>query len=123
MQRPNVVIANSDPTRSALLAKGLREYANQVVITNSSAELQNAISKNRADVVIADLETMAIENIRQLRSDFGNLNVVCTHRVPDEEMWASSLEAGASDCCASSDVDDVVRAALQRPYKVRRQAA
>jgi DNA-binding NarL/FixJ family response regulator len=123
MQRPNIVIANSDETRSALLAKSLREHSPNVVTTNSPQELQHAVAKHRAEIVIADLETVSLRDVKQLRDAFGNVNVVCTHRVPDEQMWAASLTAGATDCCSSNDVDDVVRAAFHRPYKARTQAA
>jgi len=123
MQRPNIVIANSDAVRSALLAKGLREFSPNVVTAGSPEELQHAIAKHRAEIVIADLETVSLRDVEQLHDEFGNLNVVCTHRVPDEQMWTASLTAGATDCCSSGDVDDVVRAAFHHPYKVRTQAA
>jgi len=38
---------------------------------------------------------------------------VCTHRVADEEMWASALAAGASDMCSSTDVDGIVYCTLR----------
>lgn len=121
--RPTILIANSDRQRSALLAKGLREHARNVVITDDARGLQNAVPKHRPDVVVADLETINYETVAELRKAFAHVNVVCTHRVPDEQMWAAALEAGASDCCCVADVDDIVRAALGQPYRVRRQAA
>ena len=123
MQWPNIVIANSDTTRVALLAKGLREFSKNVVAASSREELRNAVLKNRADIVVADLETVSLDDVRQLSDELKNVNVVCTHRVPDEQMWAAALDAGAADCCCTADVDDVVRAAFRRPYKVRSQAA
>jgi len=39
--------------------------------------------------------------------------VVCTHRTPDEEMWPSVIEAGASDFCQNSDVRSIVLAAMR----------
>ena len=123
MQWPNVVIANSDATRAALLAKGLREHSKTLMTAGSPEELHSAVLKNRADVVIADLETVSLDDVRQLRNEIKSINVVCTHRVPDEQMWAAALDAGAGDCCCTSDVEDVVRAAFRRPYKVRSQAA
>ena len=35
MQWPNIVIANSDATRTALLAKGLREHSKTLVTAGS----------------------------------------------------------------------------------------
>lgn len=123
MERPIVVIANADPAQSALLAKGLRDHVRSVMIARNCDELQYTVRKHRAEIVIADLETVGLKNIGEFHNEFSNVNVVCTHRVPDERMWAESLGAGATDCCSSSDVDDVLRAALRRPYKVRIQAA
>jgi DNA-binding NarL/FixJ family response regulator len=123
MQWPTIVIANSDPVRSALLAQGLREHAPSVVTASTAEDLQSAVAKHRAEIVVADLETVALHDIQRLHQAFSHVNLVCTHRVPDEQMWAASLDAGASDCCSSGDVDDVVRAALRQPYKARRQAA
>ncbi|MBV8205484.1 MAG: hypothetical protein JO041_01725 [Acidobacteria bacterium] len=123
MERPTVVIANSDSTRCAVLARGLHEHARGVIVASSSDELRSAIREHCPQVVIADLETVPLGSISGLRDEFNNLTVVCTHRVPDEQMWAASLDAGASDCCSSGDVEDVVRAALGIPYRVRTQAA
>ena len=123
MQRPIVVIANSDPAQSALLAKGLRDHARSIMIAKNCDELQNTVLKHRAEVVIADLETVELERLSEFHDRFANVNLVCTHRVPDERMWAASLGAGATDCCSSSDVDDVLRAALLLPYRVKGQAA
>ena len=116
MQWPTVVIANSDSACSALLARELRERARNVVIASSSDELPNTIRKHRAEALVADLETISLESVSQLRSEFPELKLICTHRVPDEQMWADSLGAGAADCCSSNDVDDVIRAALGKPY-------
>ena len=121
--RPTILIANSDVDRSAPLAKELREYAHSVVITGDLRDLQNAVAKHRPDVIVADLETVSYATVAELRKAFAHVNVVCTHRVPDEQMWAAALEAGASDCCCVADLDDIARAALGRPYRVRRQAA
>jgi len=38
---------------------------------------------------------------------------VCTHRIPDEEMWMAALEAGASDVCATDDVGTVLTSVLR----------
>ncbi|HZU22337.1 MAG TPA: hypothetical protein VE998_05855 [Terriglobales bacterium] len=123
MQSPTILIANSDPARVALIARGLSPHSSKLVTATSGETLRNAVLKHRAEVVIADLETVSLDDVRRLRNELAGVSVVCTHRVPDEQMWAAALEAGADDCCCTADVDDVVRAAFHRPYKVRSQAA
>ena len=44
---------------------------------------------------------------------FPDLPIVCTHRVPDEEMWMAALEAGASDVCPTDDVENVLTSVLR----------
>ena len=123
MQRKTLVIANSDPAQSVLLAGGLREHVEKVLTAASSDELRNAVKKHRPAIVIADLETVSLSYVAQLRRELEAVHVVCTHRVPDEQMWSACLGAGASDCCAGSDVEDIIRAALCRPYRMRAHAA
>jgi hypothetical protein len=41
------------------------------------------------------------------------LPIVCTHRVPDEEMWMAALTAGAADVCPSDDVGNVITSVLR----------
>jgi DNA-binding NarL/FixJ family response regulator len=84
-----------------------------VAVAHSPEELEDAIPKHRAQAAIVDLEMIGLGSIEELRRRFPDTNIVCTHRVADEEMWASALDAGASDMCCSSDVDDVVHATLR----------
>jgi len=57
-----------------------------------------------------------------LHRDFPELPIVCTHRIPDEEMWMAALEAGASDVCPADDVHNVLTSIL-RSTAVSRSAA
>ena len=121
MTSPIVVIASQDPRMSASLAESLRPHCRAVQV--APAELENAIARHRAQAAIADLETVSLEQIAQLHSSFQQLNIVCTHRVPDEQMWADSLSAGAVDCCFNGDHEEIVRAALGRKYRIHSNAA
>jgi hypothetical protein len=38
---------------------------------------------------------------------------VCTHRIPDEEMWMAALSAGACDVCPADDVNNVLSSILR----------
>jgi DNA-binding response OmpR family regulator len=113
MQNLSVVIAQKEASASQLLSHALMARVRHVVVVNSRAELNNAILKNRAQAAIVDLELMSRAQLRQLCKEFGNVAVVATHRLPDEEMWMASLEAGAVDCCHYKDVEALLRAITQ----------
>jgi DNA-binding NarL/FixJ family response regulator len=51
--------------------------------------------------------------LRNLHNDFPSLPIVCTHRIPDEQLWIDALEAGATDVCAVDDVQNVLTSALR----------
>jgi DNA-binding NarL/FixJ family response regulator len=54
-----------------------------------------------------------LTDVRNLHDDFPSLPIVCTHRVPDEELWIAAMEAGASDVCQADDVAKVLTSALR----------
>jgi hypothetical protein len=47
-----------------------------------------------------------------LHREFPHVQLVCTHRIPDEAMWAAALTGGALDCFHTSDVRNIVAAAV-----------
>src|SRR5437870_570687 len=108
-QRPTAIIAQSDRVSAAELAAALQPHCQKVHVTQSQDELRFAVPKHRADIVIADLETFDLARVRELRSQFGSVQIVCTHRLADEELWAQTLEAGADDCCDSRDIGGILR--------------
>jgi hypothetical protein len=123
MSSPVVVIASHDAHDAASLAESLRPHCRAVLITRTAEELATAIARNRAQAAIADLESVPLTEIERLHQNFQQLNIVCTHRVPDEQMWADSLAAGAADCCYNGDHNEIVRAALGRKYRIQSNAA
>jgi hypothetical protein len=38
------------------------------------------------------------------------MQIVCTHRTPDEVMWTEAMDAGALDCCFNDDGQAIGRA-------------
>jgi DNA-binding NarL/FixJ family response regulator len=84
--------------------------------------LRNSIAKHRADVVILDVEKIPFLAIEQLSREFPSVCIVCTHRLADEEMWTTALNAGAADICTSSDTRAILAAAL-RNVAISRSAA
>ena len=112
MPRLNAILVQSDIPAAFALATALRKHCRSVIVSASLEGGRAAVPQHRADIVIADLELMRLSEIKRLHNESGDLSIVCTHRIPDEEMWAEALQAGAVDCCYSSDVRAIMDAAL-----------
>jgi len=61
--------------------------------------------------------------VRNLHEDFPALPIVCTHRIPDEDLWMAALEPGASEVCAADDVQNVLSSVLRSVAMARTAAA
>ena len=112
MEKLTVLLAENDTTVAAALAASLDGYFHSVKVVHSLAELKSAIPKMHANAVVADLETISLDDISDLRRQF-QLPIVCTHRVPDEKLWTAAMEAGALDVCEKNDAVSMVRALQQ----------
>ena len=119
----SVVIANRDAQAASQLAASLNTYCRNVSVARSLDEVRNAIPKHRAQLAILDLELASVEDIGQLAREFDHTSIVCTHRIPDDEMWAAALTAGAIDCCQNADVAAIVQAVECYVKRVRANAA
>jgi DNA-binding NarL/FixJ family response regulator len=109
----SVVVLESDPKLAQSLAGGLSSHFNPIHLTHTRDELRERISGNRPEVVILDMEYSRLTDVRSLHQDFPTLPIVCTYRVPDDEIWIAALEAGASDVCPAGDVKNVLNSALR----------
>ena len=109
----SAVVLESDPKLAQSLAGGLSSHFNSVRLTRSRDELRAQVAGNRPEVVILDMEYSRLSDVRNLHHDFPSLPIVCTYRIPDEELWIAALEAGASDVCPAGNVEDVLRSALR----------
>jgi DNA-binding NtrC family response regulator len=118
----SVVVLESDPKTAHSLAGGLRTHFHSVYLTYSREEMRDKVAQNRPAAVVFDIETSRLTDVANLHNDFPALPIVCTHRVPDEEMWMAALQAGASDVCAASDVENVLTSVL-RSVTVARSSA
>jgi hypothetical protein len=85
--------------------------------------LREKVSTNSPEAVVLDLEHWLLADVENLHRDFPALSIICTHRVPDEEMWMAALEAGASDVCPSDDVAVVLTSVLRSMALSRGAAA
>lgn len=118
-----VVLLTKDANVAQSLAGGLRSHFHAVHVTRSRDELREKIKKNRPEAVVLDMENSRLAEVESLHRDFPSLPIVCTHRIPDEELWMAALEAGASDVCPSGDVDNVLSSLLRSLGMTRSAAA
>jgi DNA-binding response OmpR family regulator len=109
----SVVVLESDPKLAQSLAGGLSSHFSPVHLTHTRDELRERLAGNRPEVVILDMEYSRLTDVRSLHQDFPTLPIVCTYRVPDDEIWIAALEAGASDVCRAGDVKNVLNSALR----------
>jgi len=121
MKPLNVVIAQMDPKKAEAIAASLHNYFRSVSVARSKEELCHAIPRRRADVAVIDLEMITFAELAQLHRDLPATALVCTHRIPDEEMWTGAMSAGAADVCENQNVGTVVDSTL-RSVGVKAQA-
>lgn len=107
------VVLQSDPKLAQSLAGGLSSHFNSVLLTRSRDELRERVAGSQPEVVILDMEHSRLADVRNLHHDFPLVPIVCTYRVPDDEIWIAALEAGASDVCPAGDVQNVLDSALR----------
>lgn len=123
MQSLNVVVASNDPRAASQLAASLNAHFRNVSVARSLDEIRHAIPKNRAQLAIVDLELASVKDVERLAHEFGHTRIVCTHRIPDDEMWTSALAAGAIDCCPIDDAACIVAAVNRNSMLARSSAA
>jgi two-component system KDP operon response regulator KdpE len=113
----SAVVLESDPKLAQSLAGGLSSHFKSVHLTRSGDELRQRLAGNPPEVVILDMDysrlTDVLTDVRNLHHDFPSVPIVCTYRIPDEELWIAALEAGASDVCPADDVQNVLSSALR----------
>jgi DNA-binding NtrC family response regulator len=118
----SVVLLERDPGVARSLAGGLGSHFS-VHITGSREELRARVERNQPEAVVLNIEYWRLADVESLHHDFPKLPIVCTHRIPDEEMWMAALEAGASDVCPADDVGNVLSSLLRSTELSRRAAA
>ena len=104
------------------LAGELRPHFS-VHLADSRENLQETVARRHPEAVVLNIEYWRLTDVESLHRDFPKLPIVCTHRIPDEEMWMAALEAGASDVCASDDVGNVLTSVLRSAALSRSVAA
>jgi DNA-binding NarL/FixJ family response regulator len=108
----NIVVLERDPSVAKHLAGGLRPHFS-VHVTRSHEELWDNVARTHPQAVVLNIEFWRLTDVESLHRDFPALPIVCTHRIPDEEMWMAALAAGASDVCPADDVGNVLTSVLR----------
>jgi len=117
----SVVVLEKDPRVGRSLAGGLRPHFS-VQLINSREELRDQLAHSHPEAVVLNIEQWMLTDVERLHHDYPKLPIVCTHRIPDEEMWMAALEAGASDICPTDDAAGVLTSVL-RSMEISRGAA
>ena len=115
MPSPTIVIAQRDPRAVLGLANDLHAHFPRVAVAQNAKDLRELLERHEARVAVIDLETVDIEEVRNLSELFCDLVIVCTHRSPDEQMWMSALNAGAVEFCHPHDVRAILHASRMAP--------
>jgi DNA-binding NarL/FixJ family response regulator len=115
----SVILFAQDPSVAHSLLGGLRSHFQAVLVTNSHHDLRETVTKNRPEAVVLEIEASRLSDVTDLRRQFPLLPIVCTHRIPDEDLWMAALDAGASDVCPADDVKDVLTSVLRNVALVK----
>ena len=111
METLRVVLYHNDPRTAQTLAVSLSQHFDSVHLARSYEEVCLAVTRQRADVLVLDLETSGAGEVERLHREFPGLCIVGTHRLADDELWTNAVNHGASDICVPRQ-DDVVRSVL-----------
>jgi len=112
MEPVSVVLYHNDARTAQVLATGLSQHFNSVHLARDCEEIRPAIARHRAEVLVLDLETSRIDEVKRLHHEFPRLSIVCTHRLADEELWTDAMNQGAADICEPRN-DEVVRSVIR----------
>lgn len=118
----SVVVLEQDPGIARSLACVLDPHFS-VDVTHSHEELRDKVLRNNPGAVILNIEHWRLTELENLHRDFPALPIVCTHRIPDEEIWMAALAAGASDVVPADDAANVLTSVLRSTEFSRGAAA
>ena len=116
----NVVVLENNPGVARGLVGTLGPHF-AVHVTRSREELRDDLNRTRPRAVVLNIDDWRLADVESLHRDFPALPIVCTHRIPDDELWTAALSAGASDVCPADDPENVltsVRRTLEHSSKL-----
>src|SRR5215831_16526259 len=104
MRPVSAVVVHKDPALAENLANSLRQHFRFVCAVSSPEAARAQVQQHKAQLIVVDLETASLKQLRALCEACPSMAIVCTHRLADERLWLEALGAGATDCCRDSDV-------------------
>jgi DNA-binding response OmpR family regulator len=113
MRPVSAVVVHKDPSQAENLADALRQHFRFVCTVSSPDAARVQVQQHKAQLIVVDLETTSLKELRALCEACSTTTIVCTHRLADERLWLEALGAGATDCCRESDVRAIVLAAFR----------
>ena len=99
MEPLSLVIYHSDPGTAHTLEVSLSQHFGPIKLVRKYEEVPSAIARQRAEVLVLDLETSRLDAVRNLHQEFPSLCIVATHRLADDELWTEAMNQGAADVC------------------------
>src|SRR5690242_2278566 len=108
MKPLSAIVVHRSEAPAQILAESLRQHLRFVSTAGSYSEGCNQAKLHRAQLMILDLETIALNQVRVLLKELPGITVVCTHRSADDRALDDVLAAGAADCCLESDIRAIV---------------
>jgi hypothetical protein len=117
-----IVVLQTDPARAENLVSGFTSVSEAIFIVQSLTELQALASQFFIPIGVLDLKLVTFQEIARLRHQLG-MEIICTHRTPDDVMWTEAMDAGAIDCCFDDDGPAICRAIHQTSTAANRAAA
>ena len=111
MRPLSAIVVHKDQAPAQLLAQSLRQHLRFVSTADGYEQACDQVQQYRAQMLILDLETISLQQIKRLRGELPGVAIVCTHRSPDDHEWTEVLEVGVADCCLESDIRAIVLAA------------
>lgn len=123
MKYANAMVLQGDAAARQSVVACLSDMSFSVHVVQKLDELRAGIIKNRPNVVVLDMEIASLKALHHICGEFPQVSVVCTHRLADEGMWTSALNAGAADVCLQNDPKAILNAALRITTPIHRAAA
>jgi DNA-binding NtrC family response regulator len=112
MEPLSLVIYHNDPRTAQTLVVSLSQYFGPVTLVKKYEEVASTVARQRADVLVLDLETSRSDEVGRLHEEFPSLSIVATHRLADDNLWTEVMNQGAADVCEPHH-DDVLRSVLR----------
>ena len=116
MEPLSLVIYHNDPGTAQALELSLSQHFGPVKLVRKYEEVQSAIARQRAEVLVLDLEASRLDAVRYLHREFPSLCIVGTHRLADDELWTEAMNQGAADVCEPRKEQVISSVMRERPH-------